>query len=185
MTLQIRPPALALLVMAAGCSTLGTKTVYKSDSRRITANALAFARLEDEDSLEADFKGTKAVFMMAMMQTLIQYGVEKSFAVDSAISFENPDPKAVADLCRAKGLDGVLLTKLSFLPPSLSQGWDTEAVVKLLDCAGALVVLASHNTRSGNSYMLPPELRTTIQDGVQGAVARVMEESGRKRASGH
>lgn len=67
---------------------------------------------------------------------------------------------------------GTALGILEILKPS-SNGQDSKFTFKLFGPSDTLPILAvSHNTKSGNTYMMAPNRKKTIPDAVHGAMSR-------------
>ena len=178
--------AIFISLLLSSCAALGTKTLYKSPNLR-EINTVGFCPLEN-DTLQQIFERTAIVSDSAVVETLKTYGWSPPRRLDSALSFDHPDPAFIADICRRKGLDGVIVTKLQFIHVTYSmytipifQNYDTEVEVKLLDSSGNVVLITRHNTLAGNSYMMPPLPERTVYDGVEGALKRMMKEFNREK----
>lgn len=171
-----------LLIFLYSCSTLGTKTLYKTkDEFRISK--IGFCRLDGENHAGRMFYKMDEIFDSTVIHTFIESGLEIPVQIQTDISYESPELPEIIELCYRNDLDGFLLARLLFtnrvytvnMVP-VGQNIDTEVELKLYDKNGKLLIVTSHNTFQGNSYMMPPPPSRTIHDGAKGAVKRLIKE---------
>jgi hypothetical protein len=175
---------LSLSALLIGCATLGSKTLYKSDtSTRI--NTIGFTTLDGDSVVSKIFSETSNVFEKTVFETFHDYRLYDIKPIDTQLSIVNSDTSKIAKICQENNLDALVVSRLTFIHTTYSvdfipvaKNYDTEVTMKLFDKSGKLIVAVSHNTYKGNSYMTAPTARRTIHDGTEGAIRKMVKELG-------
>lgn len=122
------------------------------------------------------------VFDSTVVKWSADYRLDAIETPAAELSFDNPDPAMIADICTKNAVDALLLTRLTLAERTYQIGYgrlrsiDTKAEMKLFDANGRLLVSVTHDTYKGNSYLLIPSPEKTLRDGTQGALKRIAQE---------
>ena len=164
------------------CSTLGTKTLYKSDIKN-PIKKIGFTKLDGDTIVSKLFPQTDSIFKKAFLETCKNYNLNEVFPLNKELSIGQPDTTSMAQICNEKNLDGLIVSRLKFIHVTynmnfipIAKNWDTEVEMKLFDKKGGLLLSVKHNTTKGNSYFMPPTADRTIYDGTEGAIKRIAKE---------
>lgn len=178
---------LLLIISSApllGCTTLGTKTLYKNSTIE-RPQKLGFVELDNDSTISKLFPKVDSIFKESIKEAYLKYNTGEIRTVEKYISTTKPDTSLIAEICRREQLDGLIWTKIKFIHVTYSayfipvaKNWDTEVAMFLFNKDGSLLLGVSHNTLHGNSYLMPPSADKTIHDGVAGALKRVARELG-------
>lgn len=178
-----------LILLVTGCASLGTKTLYRSDTKPVISR-VGYANLEGEAIVTKLFPQTSRVYSRTLTETFSNYNINEVIAAGHEFSVKDPDTAVIKKVCVEKGLNALLVTKIKFIRMSytvyfvpVSSNWDTEVEMKLFDSTGSLLLAVTHNTAKGNSYFTKPTADRTIHDGIEGALTRIAKELGLPKIS--
>jgi hypothetical protein len=183
MTIQI----LSFLVVAiafTSCTALGTKTLYKSETKH-EIKKIAFSKLDGDSIVSKIFPQTDSIFIKTFIETFSTYKLNDIIHFNAELSITKPDINKITQICDENNLDGLVVSRLKFIYVTyrmnfipIAKNWDTEVEMKLFDKTGNLMLTVLHNTTKGNSYFMPPTADKTIHDGTAGAIKRIAKELG-------
>lgn len=186
--IRIAPFGLFLLLLT-GCASLGTKTLYRSNTKPAISR-VGYANLDGEAIVTKLFPQTNKIYRRTLNETFSSYNINEVLAAGREFSISTPDTTSVRKVCMEKGLDAILVTRIKFIRMTytvyfvpVSNNWDTEVEMKLFDNTGALLLSVTHNTVKGNSYFAKPTADRTIHDGIEGALTRIAKELGLPKIS--
>ncbi len=177
---------LLFLWLLTGCMPLGSRVLYHDNTGRnhsFKNIGVLFPRMPGytEQVLSNSAK--------VVNQTLKTFAKKERnfhlffFPADTTWRFETPDTLWIARKCLTDHLDGLILMRVRFTKMiytvyfvPVSQNYDAQVEAKLYDRHGRLIVHVYFDTYFGNSYWWPPEARTTLRDGLTGALKRLLKE---------
>ena len=175
---------LFISILFVSCATLGTKTLYKSETN-IMIKKIGFTRLDGDTIVSKIFPQTDSIFKRTFVETFKSYNLNDITSLDNEFSIDNPDITAITKICKDNNFDGLIVSHLKFIHVTytmnfipIAKNWDTEVEMKLFDQSGKLMLTVLHNTTKGNSYFMPPTADRTIHDGTEGAIKRIAKEFG-------
>jgi hypothetical protein len=173
---------LLLSILFTGCATLGSKTLYKS-APTTPIKTIGFSNLDGDSIVSKIFPQTSDIFKKTVFETFQNYHLSDIRSIDNELSVVNSDTSKIAKICQENNLDGLVVSRLTFIHVTYSvnfipiaKNYDTEVTMKLFDKNGKLIVAVSHNTYKGNSYMTAPTANRTIHDGTEGAIKKMVKE---------
>jgi hypothetical protein len=174
--------------LLSSCAAVGTVTLYKA--KDITqVDKIGFCHFYGDSFVDRICPNTTTIFKKTVFTAFEVYGFNDLMYLQQEISYKNPEVRKIAELCREFDLDGILLSKLRFKRTNyrvyyspIVRSYDTEVEMKLIDKNGKLLISTIHNTFNGNSYLMPPTVERTIQDGTTGAIKRILKEMGIKKS---
>jgi hypothetical protein len=171
-----------IVILLGSCATLGTKTLYKSDTKSVIKK-IGFSKLDGNAIVSKIFPQTDSIFKKTFIETFRSYNLTGVIPLNNEFSIVKPDTSAIAQICKENNFDGVVVSHLKFIHVTYStyfipiaKNWDTEVEMKVFDNTGNLMLTVLHNTTKGNSYFMPPTADRTIHDGTQGAIKRLAKE---------
>ena len=169
-------------ILFVSCATLGTKTLYKSNTNS-GIKKIGFTRLDGDSIISKIFPQTDSIFTRTFVAIFKSYNINDVTSLDNEFSIYNPDTIAIAKICNDNNFDALIVSRLKFIHVTYSmnfiqiaKNWDTEVEMKLFDKSGNLMLTVLHNTTKGNSYFMPPTADRTIHDGTEGAIKRIAKE---------
>ncbi|MCL2290369.1 MAG: hypothetical protein FWC34_06660 [Bacteroidetes bacterium] len=171
-----------IAVLSHSCSVfVGTKTLYTA--RNIEKiNTWGYTNLENDNTLSTIYPRTHAVFTSTIVETFAKHSLEAPTEVSANLSFENPDIVQIISICEENNLDGLLLSKLTFVNVTyyinfvpVFDNIDTEVEMKLFTKEGKVVAITRHNTHKGSDYMMPPTTERTIHDATARALKKIIK----------
>ncbi len=177
-------PILLLITILVGCAAIGTKTLYKSDSKH-EIRRIGFTKLDGDSIVSRIFPQTDSIFRNTYQETLKSYKLSDSniITLPKEFSITNPNTSLIANICRELNIDGLVISKLKFINVThtayfvpYAANYDTEVDMKIFNRNGVLVLSVRHNTQKGNSYLNLPTPDMTIRDGTKGALKRIAKE---------
>lgn len=173
---------LIITIALTSCAALGTKTLYKSETKS-EIKKLAFAKLDGDSIVSKIFPQTDSIFSNTFVETFRTYNLKDIVPFNSEFSIDKPNINTIAQICKENNFDGFVVSHLKFIHVTYSmnfipiaKNWDTEVEMKLFDKTGNLMLTVLHNTTKGNSYFMPPTADRTIHDGTAGAIKRLAKE---------
>ncbi|MCT4613437.1 MAG: hypothetical protein N4A49_01020 [Marinifilaceae bacterium] len=167
------------------CAAVGTRTIYKVD-KAINLKNLGFTKLDWDTTLNQIQPKTEELYCLTMKEAFNKNELINGKEINASLSFDNVSRERIVEQCVKNNLDGIIITRLKFIHVTYSvyyapimQNFDTEVEMKLYNNMGELQISTTHNTYSGNSYMMPPPVERTIHDGTMGAFKRIIKEMSR------
>jgi hypothetical protein len=171
-----------IAVLFCSCALLGTRTIYKA-REHVNIQKVGIIR-PDQDSLFARiFPQTAMVIDSTINEVLKNYGIYKPEFIYVNLSFKQPDPARVKELCSRYELDALILTKIRFMVtpfsainPPVFETAETKVEMQLLAKSGELICHTKHNTDYGNESLFPLSVNSAIYHGTKGALKRIIKE---------
>src|ERR1039457_173487 len=136
-----------------GCFTSGTKTISKSGDPLYVSN-IGYLPLTNDSVLSKVYPKTNEIYKDEVNNTFKQKGISNLKYIEAIMDYDNPDIETVKSICKNNNMDALLISKLTFIR-HITVGKTivgTEVDSKLYDIFGKLLVNASHNTLSDNTY---------------------------------
>ncbi|MGV3538780.1 MAG: hypothetical protein ACO1OQ_03160 [Rufibacter sp.] len=178
---------LIISIVVSGCTTLGTKTLFKATGTH-SINSIGFSKLQEAVVLEKICPETEEIFQQSVPTPFNESGITNVKYINEELDYESPNITRLKELCAQNQVEAILITKLKFVHVTYSafmvpiaQNYDTEVETKLIDKNGNLLFNTMYNTLKGNSYMMAPTAEKTVKDGVTGAINRIIKEMGLKK----
>ena len=168
---------LLLSIILYSCSTLGTKTLYKSNSyRSIKDQKLGFLELRCDSVLLTIYSNTNNVFQHTVDSTLHLYDNFQITYLPRQFCFKPPTIEEIKEICQLNNIDMVFYTTLKFTRVQPYGYLDSSILMELYEKDGNLIMKTMHNTGLGNSYWKFPRPDMTIKDATFGALNRILAE---------
>jgi hypothetical protein len=171
-----------IAILLTSCAAVGTKTLYKSQSRPEILK-IGIADVYKKEELSDIFLDTNEKFKESIQIFAKEKGSYQIVLLDTEMDYENPNKELIVDKCNLYNIDALLISRLKFIHVTYSmmfvpivQNYDTEVEMKLMDKSGNLIISTRHNTYKGKSYMTPPTAERTVMDGGKGALKRIYAE---------
>lgn len=178
-----------IVVLFSSCAAVGSKTLYCVD-HKISLEKVGFVTLNFDTTFIhnnlVSFQvrsNASNIYSETLSNALKTNGYKNGNEIHFKLSFNNTNNQQITNICNANGLDGLIVSKIRFIPVAYSSTYtpvmkyyDTEIEMKLYAKNGELQILTKHNTFSGNSYMKRPTTKKIIHDGTIGAFNRILKE---------
>jgi hypothetical protein len=173
--------AVVVLLLSSCAVLVGTRTLYTASNIE-KIHKYGYINVDNDNNLSTVYPRTNAVFTSTIIETFAKYSLEMPMEIYDNISFERPDTDKIISICKENNLDGLLLSKLTFVYPvyyiaftPITPNIDTEVEMKLFNKDGRVIAITRHNTLKGSDYMLPPTTERTIHDATYRALKKIIK----------
>lgn len=176
--------SISITLCFSSCVALGTKTLYKQEGN-LKVKSIGVMSFEGSAMAREVYSNTTQVYFNTMFERAIHFGLEPKLDSSEFLPLNNPDTSKIVLICKENQLDGLIASRLEFVDAEYNLfgdlvviGFDTKVTLLLFDKNGKLLIATKHNSKTGNSYWMPPKPDIAIHDAVEGAFNRIAKEIG-------
>lgn len=175
---------ISIVLCFGSCVALGTKTLYKQEGN-LKVKSIGIMSFEGSAMAREVYFNTTQVYFNTMDERALNFGLDPVLHFSEVLPLNDPDSSKIVLICKENQLDGLIASRLEFIDAEYNMfgdlviiGFDTKVTLLLFDKNGRLLIATKHNSKTGNSYWMPPKPDIAIHDAVEGAFNRMAKEIG-------